>query len=298
MTVINTNVAANITANALTKNERAMSQAMERLSTGQRINSASDDAAGLAISSRMTSQINGLNMAVRNANDAISLVQTVDGALVEVTNMLQRMRELAVQANSESYSATDRDLLEAEFDALQSAIQDINDDTQWNGTALLSGGTTFTFSVGANADQTIAITVKDFDTDGANAASASVGIFENLNATGGVLAYADDNANDLIGLSVDTTSLANTAITQVDNAITRVQAHRADLGATISRLEYTADNLANVSQNTSASRSRVLDADYAAETTELARTQIIQQAATAMLSQANQQAQTVLALLK
>tara|TARA_Y100000991_G_scaffold192904_1_gene160670 strand:- start:43 stop:939 length:897 start_codon:yes stop_codon:yes gene_type:complete len=298
MTVINTNVAANITANALTKNERAMSQAMERLSTGQRINSAGDDAAGLAISSRMTSQINGLNMAVRNANDAISLVQTVDGALVEVTNMLQRMRELAVQANSESYSATDRDLLEAEFDALQLAIQDINDDTQWNGTALLSGGTTFTFSVGANADQTIAITVKDFDTDGANAASASVGIFENLDATGGVLAYADDDAADLIGLSVDTTSLANTAITQVDNAITRVQAHRADLGATISRLEYTADNLANVSQNTSASRSRVLDADYAAETTELARTQIIQQAATAMLSQANQQAQTVLALLK
>ena len=298
MTVINTNVAANITANALTKNERAMSQAMERLSTGQRINSAGDDAAGLAISSRMTSQINGLNMAVRNANDAISLVQTVDGALVEVTNMLQRMRELAVQANSESYSATDRDLLEAEFDALQLAIQDINDDTQWNGTALLSGGTTFTFSVGANADQTIAITVKDFDTDGANAASASVGIFENLDATGGVLAYADDDAADLIGLSVDTTSLANTAITQVDNAITRVQAHRADLGATISRLEYTADNLANVSQNTSASRSRVLDADYAAETTELARTQIIQQAATAMLSQANQQAQTVLALLR
>ena len=298
MTVINTNVAANITANALTKNERAMSQAMERLSTGQRINSASDDAAGLAISSRMTSQINGLNMAVRNANDAISLVQTVDGALVEVTNMLQRMRELAVQANSESYSATDRDLLEAEFDALQSAIQDINDDTQWNGTALLSGGTTFTFSVGANADQTIAITVKDFETNGANAASASLGIFENLDATGGVLAYADDDAADLIGLSVDTTSLANTAITQVDNAITRVQAHRADLGATISRLEYTADNLANVSQNTSASRSRVLDADYAAETTELARTQIIQQAATAMLSQANQQAQTVLALLR
>ena len=125
-----------------------------------------------------------------------------------------------------------------------------------------------------------------------------MGIFENLDATGGVLAYADDDAADLIGLSVDTTSLANTAITQVDNAITRVQAHRADLGATISRLEYTADNLANVSQNTSASRSRVLDADYAAETTELARTQIIQQAATAMLSQANQQAQTVLALLK
>ena len=132
MTVINTNVAASITANALTKNERAMSQAMERLSTGQRINSASDDAAGLAIASRMTSQVNGLNMAVRNANDAISLVQTADGALTEVNSMLQRMRELAVQAASGTYSATDRDALNVEFEALTAAIEDVADDTQWN----------------------------------------------------------------------------------------------------------------------------------------------------------------------
>ena len=297
MTVINTNVAASITANALTKNERAMSQAMERLSTGQRINSARDDAAGLAISSRMTSQINGLNMAVRNANDAISLVQTADGAIVEIEAMLQRMRELAVQAASGTYSATDRDALEVEFDALQAAIQDINDDTQWNGTALLSGGSTFTFHVGANASQTIAVTVKDFDTTGENAASASVGIFENIDDTT-TTDYEDDDTNDLAALSVDTVSLAGTALTNLTHAITRVQAHRATLGATINRLEYAADNLANVSQNTSASRSRVLDADYASETTELARTQIIQQAATAMLSQANQQAQSVLALLK
>ena len=297
MTVINTNVAASITANALTKNERAMSQAMERLSTGQRINSAGDDAAGLAISSRMTSQINGLDMAVRNANDAISLVQTADGAIVEIEAMLQRMRELAVQAASGTYSATDRDALEVEFDALQAAIQDINDDTQWNGTALLSGGSTFTFHVGANASQTIAVTVKDFDTTGENAASASVGIFENIDDTT-TTDYEDDDTNDLAALSVDTVSLAGTALTNLTHAITRVQAHRATLGATINRLEYAADNLANVSQNTSASRSRVLDADYASETTELARTQIIQQAATAMLSQANQQAQSVLALLK
>ena len=265
MTVINTNVAASITANALTKNERAMSQAMERLSTGQRINSASDDAAGSSgISSRMTSQINGLNMAVRNANDAISLVQTVDGAIVEIEAMLQRMRELAVQAASGTYSATDRDALEVEFDALQAAIQDINDDTQWNGTALLSGGTTFTFHVGANASQTIAVTVKDFDTTGENAASASVGIFENIDDTT-TTDYEDDDTNDLAALSVDTVSLAGTALTNLTHAITRVQAHRATLGATINRLEYAADNLANVSQNTSASRSRVLDADYASE---------------------------------
>ena len=139
MTVINTNTAATLTANALVKNERAMSQAMERLSTGQRINSASDDAAGLAISSRMTSQINGLNMATRNANDAISMVQTEDGAMVEVTNMLQRMRELAVQAASETNSASDRTALNTEFAALISQIDQIGDDTQWNGTNLLDG---------------------------------------------------------------------------------------------------------------------------------------------------------------
>jgi flagellin len=290
MTVINTNIAANITANALTKNERAMSQAMERLSTGQRINSAGDDAAGLAISSKMTSQINGLNMAVRNANDAISLVQTADGALVEVSSMLQRMRELAVQAASGTYSSTDKTALDTEYDQLRLQIQDINDDTQWNGTALLSGGTTFTFHVGANASQTVAVAIGDFDTDEANASS---GVFEALaDATSD-----NNNSNDDLATS-NIDSAANTAIGYLDEAISRVNEERAKLGAAISRLEYASDNLANISQNTSASRSRVLDADYATETTELARTQIIQQAATAMLSQANQYPQTVLALLK
>jgi flagellin len=290
MTVINTNVAASITANALTKNERAMSQAMERLSTGQRINSPSDDAAGLAIASRMTSQINGLNMAVRNANDAISLVQTADGALVEVSSMLQRMRELAVQAASGTYSSTDKTALDTEYDQLRLQIQDINDDTQWNGTALLSGGTTFTFHVGANASQTVAVAIGDFDTDEANASS---GVFEALaDATSD-----NNNSNDDLATS-NIDSAANTAIGYLDEAISRVNEERAKLGAAISRLEYASDNLANISQNTSASRSRVLDADYATETTELARTQIIQQAATAMLSQANQYPQTVLALLK
>jgi flagellin len=292
MTVINTNVAASITANALTKNERAMSQAMERLSTGQRINSAGDDAAGLAISSRMTSQINGLNMAVRNANDAISLVQTADGAIVEIEAMLQRMRELAVQAASGTYSATDRDALNVEFEALTAAIEDIADDTQWNGTNILNGASAFAFHVGANASQTISLTIGDFETE---EGSATSGIFEAL--ADGATSNNDGSGDDLDGLDVDTVSNAGTAITYIDTAISRVNAHRATLGATINRLEYAADNLANVSQNTSASKSQVLDADYAAETTELARTQIIQQAATAMLAQANQQAQSVLALL-
>ena len=291
MTVINTNTAATITANALTKNERAMSQAMERLSTGQRINSAGDDAAGLAISSRMTSQINGLNMAVRNANDAISLVQTADGALVEVESMLQRMRELAVQAASGTTSLSDKEALNTELVALRNQIEDIADDTQWNGTDLLDGASSsVAFQVGANASQTVTMTtLADLQTAGT--------AFSSLSGTSGETTLATLVVWKTGNLANSVTA-ANNAITGLDSAITVVNTKRAELGAMTNRLEYAADNLANVSQNTSASRSRVLDADYAAETTELARTQIIQQAATAMLSQANQQAQSVLALLK
>ncbi len=291
MTVINTNTAATLTANALTKNERAMSQAMERLSTGQRINSAGDDAAGLAISSRMTSQINGLNMAVRNANDAISLVQTADGALVEVESMLQRMRELAVQAASGTTSLSDKEALNTELVALRNQIEDIADDTQWNGTDLLDGdSSSVAFQVGANSGQTVTMTtLADLQTAGT--------AFSSLSGTSGETTLATLVVWKTGNLANSVTA-ANNAITGLDSAITVVNTKRAELGAMTNRLEYAADNLANVSQNTSASRSRVLDADYAAETTELARTQIIQQAGTAMLSQANQAAQSVLALLK
>ena len=307
MTVINTNNAASITANALTKNERAMSQAMERLSTGQRINSAGDDAAGLAISSRMTSQLNGLNMAVRNANDAISMVQTADGAIVEVTSMLQRMRELAVQSASGTMGSTDRAALDVEFEALDAEILRISQNTEWNGTKLLDGSlnasAASTFQVGANASQTISLTFADLSTSGVGSTSDQT--VDSLITTG--LLVGLDNSSigsgtvgtDLDGLDIGTSaSNATAAITALDFALDKVNSHRATLGATINRLEYAADNLANVAQNTSASRSQILDADYASETTELARTQIIQQAATAMLSQANQQAQSVLALLK
>jgi flagellin len=256
-----------------------MSQAMERLSTGVRINSASDDAAGLAISSRMTSQINGLNQAVRNANDATSMVQTADGALIEVTSMLQRMREIAVQGASGTNTGTnDMAALNTEYEALRDEVFQIVDDTQWNGATLLDGNVaaagdqTVDFHVGANASQTVTIDFGDFET----------GSFGTFTA-----------AHD-----IDAAGEANTAIGIIDTALTTVNSKRAVFGAAINRLEHTADNLANVSQNTSASRSRILDADYASETTELARTQIIQQAGTAMLSQANQQAQSVLALLK
>jgi flagellin len=284
MTVINTNTAATLTANALAKNERAMSQTMERLSTGQRINSAADDAAGLAISSRMTSQINGLNTAVRNANDAISMIQTADGAMIEMSNMLQRMRELAVQGATGTNSSTDVTALETEFTALRDEIFRVVENTQWNGRNLLDGDlttgvadsdvATVAFQVGANASQTITVDFGNFET-------------------------ADDlGTNFTSSLAMASATAAGTNIGIIDSALTALNTQRATFGAAINRLEYAADNLANVSQNTSASRSRILDADYAAETTELARTQIIQQAGTAMLSQANQQAQSVLALLK
>lgn len=188
MTVINTNNAATITANALTKNERAMSQAMERLSTGVRINSAGDDAAGLAISSRMTSQINGLNMAVRNANDAISMVQTEDGAMVEVTNMLQRMRELAVQAASGTMGSTDRTALDTEFAALASQIQDVGSNTQWNGSNILDGTPgTASFQVGANASQTVDHTFAVIKTATITSSTPAVAATTNAATSGSVV---------------------------------------------------------------------------------------------------------------
>ena len=300
MTVINTNVAATITANALTKNERAMSQAMERLSTGQRINNAGDDAAGLAISSRMTTYINGLDMAARNANDAISMIQTADGALIEVTNMLQRMRELVIQAASGTMGTTDVAALNTEYGLLEDQIQEIAKNTEWNGTKLLDGtigtNTSVNFHVGAGASQTVSVNFYDLNTDfnatNSNTASTNTyGLLVGLDTAG---IGSGTGGNDLAGTSVNSTSV----LTYIDNGITNINTQRATYGATINRLEYAADNLKNVSQNTLASRSRVLDADYASETTELARTQIIQQAATAMLSQANQQAQSVLALLR
>ena len=281
MSVINTNVSAILTQNSLAKNERAMSGAMEQLSTGKRINSAADDAAGLAISSRMTAQINGLDQSVRNANDAISLVQTADGALIEVTAMLQRMRTLAVQSASDTNTTADRTALDAEFALLRTEIDRIGDNTQWNGENLLnaSGGAdsdgAYKFQVGANANQTVNITIGEYGTGDGELLAA-------------VISTVD----------IDSLADANLAITAVDTAIAAVNSGRATMGATINVLQYAADNLANVSLNATASRSRVEDTDYSSATTELARTQIIAQAATAMLAQANQMPQTVLSLLK
>jgi len=275
MSVINTNVKSMVAQNAMTVNNRALSKTMEQLSTGKRINAAADDAAGLAIANRMTAQIKALDQSVRNANDGISMMQTAEGATKEITTMLQRMRELSVQAANDSYSAGDRTAIAGEMTQLTSEITRVASNTQWNGMSILSGGTaysTMTFQVGTEGDATSAITV------GFTAMSAG--------------------ALTISALSVSTSVQAQASIELLDTAITAVDTFRSGLGARINRLTSSADNLANIALNTSASRSQIEDTDYAKATTELAKSQIIQQAATAMLTQANQSPQSVLSLLK
>jgi flagellin len=286
MAVVNTNVGASVAQAALAKNARELNTAMTQLSTGVRINSAKDDASGLAISNRMTSQINGLGAAVKNANDAVSMIATAEGALDEVTEMLQRMRELAVQAGTGSMSSDDRTYLNNEFAALRSEIDRIADNTEWNGNTILNGtaggtsASSVTFQVGVDGGQTIAV-------DFGNITNATGGDMNGISAsviTGTTAASGQTNATS--------------AITALDTAIEAVSTQRSAFGAGSNRLEHAIDNLTNVQTNAEASRSRILDTDYAQSTSELARTQIIQQAGTAMLAQANQLPQTVLALLQ
>ena len=412
MTVINTNIAASVTANAMKANQRTMETTMERLSTGLRVNSATDDAAGLAIGTKMDSQIRGMEQGIRNANDGISMLQTVDGAAEQITGLLQRMRELSVQATNGTNSDADKNNLNEEFSALANEIDRIADQTTFNGTTLMNtaGGVTKQIVVGPDYDDRVSVTIGDFNlaagsggtvtasvdtltiTQAAvNGIGASADAFMNFtNASGEVLTvtkaqiatagatdFSDATLAELVtavtaaqaantgwdamtaavaadgtgitftqgvagtgqlssvsaytaattvapvthsikrttdgdstalspmaaNISAFLTATSNNAentntIDQIDAAITGVNTARASFGANISRLNYAIDNLSVNVNNTMAAKSAVMDADYAAETTELARTQIISQASTAMLSQANQQAQSVLALLK
>ena len=336
MSVINTNVSATIATNALIRNERAMSTAMERLSTGMRINSAKDDAAGLAISSRMSAMVTGLEMASKNANDAISMLEVAEGATLEISNMLIRMRELAVQSASGTYSDTDRDALDLEFGALMSEIDRIAKNTTWNTMSILNGAdsaggaavydedvaiTSLDIQLGPNSYQIMTIQLKSWvpsstiDTDavtadGLDASATPVAgdgqdnfAANKSSAFGSAVLYVDlggDGSGSGTPTPINIDSVANSsfAIAQLDAAILGVSNERAKYGAYMSRLEHSSDNLLNVAQNTDQSRSRIEDADYATETSELARTQIISQAATAMLAQANQAKQGVLQLLQ
>ena len=282
MTVINTNINSLISQNALSKNNRALSSSMEQLSTGKRINSAADDAAGLAISNKMTAQIRGLNQAVRNANDGISMLQTAEGATQEITNMLQRMRELAVQAANDTYQASDRSALSAEVKELQSEISRIGKNTEWNGMKLFTAQTAGSaFGIGTLGNVRLQVGVDGESTDR---------IAVQLNKI-------DTTTLGVSAISLKSAASASSALQSLDKAIGMIDNDRATFGATINRLTYAVDNLTNVSQNANASRSRILDTDYAKASAELARTQIIQQAATAILAQANQSTQSVLKLL-
>lgn len=270
---INTNIASLNTQRSLNRSQGSLQTSLQRLSSGLRINSAKDDAAGLAISERFTAQIRGLNQGVRNANDAISLAQTGEGALQEITTALQRIRELSVQAVNATNSATDRTSLQQEVDQLQEEITRVAG-TKFNGTAIIGvSATSFTFQVGANAGDTIKVTT-------GNIISADTG-------------YGSVVTNGSVGTVADACAL----ISAVDGYLDTVNSQRATLGAVQNRFEAVVRNGQNVVENLTASRSRIQDADFAMETAALTRAQILQQAGIAMLSQANAQPQSVLSLL-
>ena len=386
MTVINTNIKSLISQNALSKNSRDLGMAMEQLSTGKRINSAKDDAAGLAISSRMTAQIRGLDQAVRNGNDAMSMLQTAEGAMIEITSMIQRMRELSVQAANDTYSVADRGYLDQEYQQLKSEVDRVTTETQWNGFNLMDGSFNgdqgesgkFAFQVGASKGQVITHTLGEVGfstipsttsqasmssvstvgvsnmtmagtysvgdsislsinddivsytvtaddvaatapntTIATNIFNAAVSILGTTNYTitnpsAGVVRFASGTTtltstdvlsttgtlSNIARLDINSTPNSNESIRQLDFGLDKINQARAGLGAMINRLTYAVDNLTNVSQYTAASRSTILDADYAKASSELARTQIISQAATAVLAQANTEQQSVLKLLR
>ncbi len=281
MTVINSNLSALRASNASTVAQASLSTAMQRLSTGKRINSARDDAAGLAISASMTSQVAGMNQGIRNANDGISMAQTAEGALDEVTNNLQRMRELEVQKSNGTYSATDIDNITAEQDALATQITNVLKNTKFNGQALFDG------TAGTNANPS---------TPGKVSIQAGANSSDKIEMDLGGNLLTTDGVEGVIGNGTPVTATA-TSLEDYDTAIANVVNRRSSLGATQNQLQSAVNNLTSNATNLSDARSRIEDTDYSAETTALAKAQILSQASTAMLSQANQSTQSVLKLL-
>jgi flagellin len=275
MSVINTNISAIRASNASNAASKMLGTAMERLSTGKRINSAKDDAAGLAIATSMTSSVRGMSQGIRNANDGISLAQTAEGALSEVTNMVQRIRELTVQSSSGTYQdATDRVYMQAEVDELTAQIDQVITNTKFNGVTLFDASTaTVTVQTGANAADTVDITMADLTS---------------LAASGGAAGSYD----------VSTAAAANASLAGLDTELDSISSARATLGAGQNRLESVVNNLTSNVTNLSDARSRIEDADYSQETTAMAKAQILSQASTAMIAQANQSQQNVLSLLR
>ena len=270
---VNSNISALNAQRQLMNSGNALDTSFKRLSSGLRINSAADDAAGLQISNRLSSQINGLNQAISNANDGISLSQTAEGAMDEITNSLQRIRVLAVQSQNGINSSADRVALQKEVSALKTEISRIATTTQFGGIKLLDGKFSAKFLVGANAGQNISV---------------------NLSRTGGGYGASGLNINTL---SISSVGGASAALASIDSAIKTIDSARADLGALQNRFQSTIRNLSNVVENVSAARSQIRDTDFAKETAELTRAQILQQASTTILSQANTRPQTALSLL-
>jgi len=277
---INTNIASIDAQRNVASSQMSLATSMQRLSSGLRINSAKDDAAGLAIAERMNSQVRGMNVAVRNANDGISLSQTADGALSQVGDSLQRMRELAVQARNSTNSSSDKDSLNKEFSQLQSEITRVLGGTAFNGKKILGAdATTLTFQVGANTTTNDRVDISTTDMTQATQITTVTGSSATIgaSATGGAI---------------------DTVINNIDSAINNVNDTRATFGASESRFDSIISNLQSGVENQSAARSRIMDADFATETANMSRAQVLQQAGTAMIAQANQQPQQVLSLLR
>ena len=275
--VVATNVSSLTAQRALAYADSLQGEAMQRLSTGSKINSASDDAAGLAIAQRMTAQVNGLNMAVKNANDGIALTQSIEGALVEVSDMLQRLRELSVQAANDTNGDKDRTYLTAEVTSLLSEINRVATQTKYNDKTVLDGTLSGSLQVGTEATQTISFSVSSIQTSALGTA---------------------DGGDALSTIQIDSAANAATALGIISQAIEEVAGQRASYGALSNRLEYTVSNLMNVAEFTTAARSRIEDADFAAESARLSKAQVLQQTGTAMLAQANASSQLAIQLIR
>jgi flagellin len=311
--VVNTNIGSLNAQRSLAESSRELSTAMERLSSGKKINSAADDAAGFAIAERMTAQVRGLNMATKNANDGLAMLATIENATNDVTDMLQRVRELAVQASNDTNSSTDRQYLQKEVDSLLNEINRVASQTVYNDQVVLDGTHTGQLQVGTDNGQNITFNIKSIDTDtlgltGSGTGNATNGAFtagstpsvisSNIDSSTSAEDITTATGDGVAGLSVLTASDAEAALTKITTAIEQVAGNRAEYGAMANRLEYTVSNLMNVAEFTTAARSRIEDADFAAESARLAKAQVLQQTGTAMLAQANASSQLAIQLIR
>jgi len=302
--VVNTNIGSLNAQRSLANSSKDLATAMERLSSGKKINSAADDAAGFAIAERMTAQVRGLNMATKNANDGLAMLATIENATNDVTDMLQRIRELAVQAGNDTNSTTDRQYLQTEVNSLLKEINRVADQTKYNGLAVLDGSRTGVIQTGTESGQTTAFNIAAIDTDtlGLTAAAYTAGVAgaagtsaTTFQATAAGVMTLDATVQPM---SILTAADAATSLTAISKAIEQVASNRAGYGALSNRLEYTASNLMNVAEFTTQARSRIEDADFAAESARLSKAQVLQQTGTAMLAQANAASQLAVQLIR